>query len=54
MKKLQVHNIYSAMISYTATRSDLVGDALIDSVNKYFELAESINASPTKSERVAV
>jgi len=42
--------LYSAMISYTATRSDLVGDALIDSVNKYYVLAvsssDSMDAGP--------
>ena len=42
--------LYSAMISYTATRSDLTGETLIDSVTKYYELAvsssDSMDASP--------
>ena len=42
--------LYSAMISYTATRSDLTGETLIDSVTKYYELAvsssDSLDASP--------
>ena len=42
--------LYSAMISYTATRSDLTGETLIDSVTKYYELAvsssDSMYASP--------
>ena len=42
--------IYSAMIGYTATRSDLTDDALIDSVTKYYEisisLSDSMDASP--------
>ena len=42
--------LYSAMISYTATRSDLTGETFIDSVTKYYELAvsssDSMDASP--------
>ena len=42
--------LYSAMISYTASRSDLTGETLIDSVTKYYELAvsssDSMDASP--------
>ena len=42
--------LYSAMISYTATRSDLTDETLIDSVTKYYELAvsssDSMDASP--------
>ena len=37
--------LYSAMISYTATRSDLTGDVLIDSVSKYYDLAVSLSDS---------
>lgn len=42
--------IYSAMISYTASRSDLSDNDLLDLVTKYFDLAvstsDSIDASP--------
>jgi len=37
--------LYSAMISYMATRSDLTNDALIDTVTKYYDLAVSLSDS---------
>ncbi len=45
--------LYAAMMSYTSTRSDLTGDALVDSVTAYFEKAveasDSLDAGPFMS-----